>query len=88
MGRTPRGSIRRARFEACQAARRAIDDHALDPATIYVVHPSTVALLVAAGADCGWIGADWVCVARGRPDAFSEAVRARPLRADDTPGGR
>ncbi|HSD21858.1 MAG TPA: DUF6311 domain-containing protein [Anaeromyxobacter sp.] len=75
-------------IEACQAARRAIDDHALDPATIYVVHPSAVALLVAAGADCGWIGADRVCVARGRPDAFSEAVRARPLRADDTPGGR
>ncbi|WP_242345276.1 DUF6311 domain-containing protein [Anaeromyxobacter terrae] len=64
---------------ACQANRRALDAGALDPATIYVVHPSAVARFRAAGADCGLVGEDRVCVAAGRRDAFSEAVRARKL---------
>ncbi len=64
---------------ACQATRRALDAGALDPATIYVVHPSAVARFLAAGADCGLVGDDRVCVAAGGRDAFSEAVRARPI---------
>jgi hypothetical protein len=73
---------------ACQAARGALDARALDPETIYVVHPDAVARFVAARADCGWIGDDRVCLASGRRDAFSELVRARPLRPDAAPGGR
>ncbi|WP_242360226.1 MULTISPECIES: DUF6311 domain-containing protein [unclassified Anaeromyxobacter] len=65
---------------ACRATRRAVEAGTLDPATIYVVHPSAIARFLAAGADCGAVGDDRVCVARGRRDPFAEALRAHPLR--------
>jgi uncharacterized protein DUF6311 len=60
---------------ACREQRSALLDGHLDPATIYVVHPTYGPILRAAGAGCGHLDGLLLCVDGARASPFREALR-------------
>ncbi len=64
---------------ACRDLGARLRTGALEPETVYVVHPRAIRALVDGGARCGVIDGVAVCVAAGHSDAFSAAALRTPL---------
>jgi hypothetical protein len=72
---------------ACAGWSQSLEARALDPETIYVVHPELDGRMRAAGAACGTLDGLLVCVDGGRRDPFAAALRgAAPPAADGLAG--
>lgn len=56
--------------QACGDLYRSVDAGKLDPQTIYIASPWTLAHLKEIGAVCGRFDGDWVCVSRDSDEAF------------------
>ena len=64
----------------CASIRDAVAEGRIDPATVWVVHPTLLSQFRAAGATCGTLDGAPVCVAGTRDDAFAAVLRANPVR--------
>jgi hypothetical protein len=65
---------------ACETRRAELLRGELEPATIYVPHPSALAMFVAAGATCGALDGIPVCVSGDRRTAFRDLLAETPIR--------
>jgi hypothetical protein len=63
----------------CERLEQAVRAGTLDSQTVYVVSPSHVPLFQAAGAVCGRVDGDWICVTRDSDEVFRTLVETGRL---------
>jgi hypothetical protein len=66
-----------AAYAYCREQRETIESGRIDPATVYLVWPPLLPVFARAGATCGRIGDDDVCVASAADDPFAAKLGGR-----------